>query len=130
MLNLKKEMEKIVEMDSITELEKAVINDILDSVEFDKNDSLEEKNDKIINRMENIVEHGCVSGIVFSMIYCSDIENFFDKHVDDILQLIEDDREELGEFPLSPKYEINRNNLAWYAYEKITYNLLNQLEEY
>ena len=64
---------------------------------------------------EEVLKYGCISGIVPALITYKDTEEFFDKHVDEILELLNEERE-YGEI----KFELNRNNLAWFAFEEIT----------
>ena len=62
---------------------------------------------------ENVLTYGCVSGIVPALITYEDTENFFNRHVDEILDLLNEVKE-YGEIP----FELNRNNLAWFAFEE------------
>ncbi|HCL4447270.1 TPA: hypothetical protein N2D16_002875 [Clostridium botulinum] len=98
-----------------TELEKAVITDLLSQGDAEE----------IITYMKDVIKHGCISGMVGNLIYYTDTEKFFKKHFNDIFDLYNQYVEEIGE---NPKLELNANNLAWFAYENICYNLLNEFE--
>lgn len=100
-----------------TDLEKAVITDLLS----------QGTTEEIKMYMKDVVNHGCVSGMVSSLIYYTDTEKFFKKHFNDIFDLYNNYIEEFGTTPNLK--ELNANNLAWFAYEQICYNLLNEFEE-
>ena len=51
-------------------------------------------NEEVMGTVENITTYGCVNGTVPALIYYSDTEAFFDRHVDEIFELIEDAAEE------------------------------------
>lgn len=119
MLN-KKVMGYLREMDEMgeTQLERVVAGIILDECDNDP-----------ISYIKNVMEHGCVSGTVRSLIYCKDTKEFFINNMDDIFELFNEDVQELGEAPLpNDRFELNDNNLAWYGFEKICYNLYDLIE--
>lgn len=132
MENLKEKLQQATDMeffgDETTNLQRNVIMDLLENADLSDNDTTEESNEKILTYMTDIVNHGCVSGVVSSMIYYADTEKFFDENVDDILSLIEEKKQDLGEFLFNSNFEINRNNLAWWAYEVTVSDLLMELE--
>jgi len=76
---------------------------------------------------EDLMNYGCQSGMVSSLIYYKDTHDFYDKYYDEI----EDIRRELE----SEGIEINlkdqdlKNYLAWLAFEHVAYNLYYTLEE-
>ena len=104
MLNL---LNSIVENTMEGTLKHEVAEIIMDQV-----DGLE--NEEILSTVEEIVTYGCQSGIVSALITYKDTEAFFDRHVDEIFDLLNEVRE-YGEI----KFELNRNNLAWFAFEEI-----------
>lgn len=71
---------------------------------------------------EEVLKYGCVSGIIPALMYYKDTEEFFNRHVDEILDLLNEERE-YGEI----KFELNRNNLAWFAFEEIVNRIYNDL---
>lgn len=97
--------------------------------------------EEIENYMKDVLQHGCVSGMVSELIYYRDTVEFFDKYKKDILNILKDDMNMNGisspaEFfgdkwdnddPFAEE-EHNQNLLAWYSFEQTVYNLANQLE--
>ena len=71
---------------------------------------------------ETVLKYGCVSGVVPALMYYKDTEEFFDKHVDEILELLNEVKE-YGEIT----FELNRNNLAWFAFEETLNRIYNNL---
>lgn len=115
-------MKKIIEMlqeeknTSDNKLTIAVINDILDCNETDE---------EIINYLKDVVNYGCISGIVSSLIYYSDTEKFFNEYSNEILELLDVKKEECEPY----EGEFNKNNLSWFAYEEICRQLYFSIEE-
>lgn len=48
------------------------------------------ENEGIILFFEDLLQHGCISGMVTSLIYYCDTEAFFDKHYHEIMELKEE----------------------------------------
>ena len=90
-------------------------------------DQVEELNndDEILSTVEKIVAYGCQSGIVTSLVYYKDTEAFFNRHVDEILELIEDAKQTMD----INYIEFSRNNLSWFAFEIIAQEIYHKLEE-
>lgn len=68
---------------------------------------------------KDLLQHGCVSGMVSGMIYYTDTHSFFDKHYAAIETIREEVEENLGE-----KLSLNgdlKNALAWFAFEETAY---------
>ena len=62
---------------------------------------------------EEVLKYGCASGIVPALINYKDAEEFFDRHADEIFDLWNEiEYREIN-------FELNRNNLAWFAFEEI-----------
>ena len=114
--NIKKELLNIKE-ETDNKLTIAVIDDILNMTDTD---------DDILSYINDVVYHGCVSGKVSSLTYYYDTEKFFKEYTEEIFDLMNEYKENFGEYP---NIELNSNNLAWFGYESICYELLNQLEE-
>ena len=76
-------------------------------------DKIEEYDDPQ-DYFETVLKYGCVSGVVPALMYYKDTEEFFDRHVDEILDLL-NELKEYGEIP----FELNRNNLACLTFEEI-----------
>lgn len=107
-------------------------------------DKFDEYNDpKTI--VTEVLEHGCVSGIVGSLIYYSDTTAFYDKNKEKINELLYDVMEECGiydlkrlfghgdvkwdeEDPLALDY-YNKNILAWFGFEECMRRFASNFEE-
>ena len=100
-------------------LKHEVVEIIMDQV-----DGLE--NEVILSTVEEIVTYGCQSGVVSALITYSDTEAFFDRHANEIFELVEEAKEEeiinLNEFILC------KNDLAWFAFEMIAQEIYQEME--
>ena len=100
-----------------TKLEKRVINNLLNT-----GLSTEELKDHI----KDIVQCGCISGIVPSLVYYSDTTKFFNCYRKEILSMLQDPDKIVNYFDDTywldhKKYSIEeKNHLAWFIYEDIT----------
>ena len=83
-------------------------------------------NNEILSTVEEIVTYGCQSGIVSALITYSDTEKFFDRHSNEIFELIEDMRQE-GIINMN-NFELSKNNLAWFAFETIAQEIYQEME--
>lgn len=88
-----------------SELTKEVIKIALDNIDDYENP---------IDYFTDIMEYGCISGIVTELIYYYQTEEFFNRHVDEILEIYNTILEQGIELDI----EINRNNLSWLAFEE------------
>ena len=97
-----------------------------DTVEIimDQVDGLD--NEEILEYVAQIINYGCVSGIVTSLITYKDTDEFFDNHSNEILELLDNDKEE-GILDIN-EIEFNKNWLSWYAFERITFDIQYELE--
>ena len=99
------------------------VMEILESMAVDSN--LE----TIINE---VLEHGCVSGIVTSLIYYYQTEEFFDRHKNVINELAHELSEEIYGNPFEIYHNLNggcsKNNMAWFGFEEMTRIIANELE--
>ena len=100
-------------------LKHEVVEIIMDQVEELDND------DEVLTIVEEIVAQGCQSGVVSALITYSDTEAFFDRHANEIFELVEEAKEEgiinLNEFILC------KNDLAWFAFEMIAQEIYQKL---
>ena len=82
-------------------------------------------NNEMFSAVEEIVAQGCQSGVVSALITYSDTEAFFDRHANEIFELVEEAKEEgiinLNEFILC------KNDLAWFAFEMIAQEIYQEL---
>ena len=92
---------------------------------MDQVDGLE-KDNEIFSAVEEIVTYGCQSGIVSALITYSDTELFFDKHANEIFELVEDIKQE-GIIDMN-NFTLSKNNLAWFAFETIAQEIYQELE--
>ena len=88
--------------------------------------SVDADNEEVIGTVEDITTYGCVSGTVPALTYYSDTEAFFDRHSEEIFELIEDMAEE--GIVDKKQIELSKNNLAWTAFELIAWEIRDELE--
>ena len=88
--------------------------------------SVDADNEEVIGTVEDITTYGCVNGTVPALTYYSQTEAFFDRHSEEIFELIEDMSEE-GIIDKN-RLELSKNNLAWTAFELIAWDILHELE--
>ena len=100
-------------------LKHEVVEIIMDQV-----DGLE--NEEILSTVEEIVTYGCQSGVVSALITYSDTEAFFDRHANEIFELVEDTKQE-GIIDMN-NFTLSKNNLAWFAFEIIAQEIYNEME--
>lgn len=74
--------------------------------------------------LERVMDFGCQSGVVTSMIYYYQTEKFFNTHVDEIFELYNQLNEET-DYRL--RLLLSRNDLSWLAYEEIAIKIYNDL---
>lgn len=77
--------------------------------------------------ISDLLQHGCVSGMVGGLIYYSDTHAFYDKHYEDIENLRTEWESETGE-TLPPKDCSDLKNwFAWFAYEETARQLASEV---
>lgn len=113
MNNLKKEL-RALKHETESELKRAVITDILSQGD----------NKEIQCYIKDTLQYGCISGNVTGLIYYTDTEKFFKKHITEIFELYNELKEETGGDLLK---ELNSNNLAWFGYEQTLQNIAIEL---
>ena len=129
-------MEKINELKNTNELYKNVIEDILEDAEG-YNGELQEQ---LENRLDDILQHGCVSGTVGSLIYYSDTIKFYKEYKEDINELLYNTMEDTGLYSMSELFgdkfdkedplcieQMNQNLLAWFGYEEVARQLMYEI---
>jgi len=82
------------------------------------NEALDRDESEVISWFEDLLQHGCQSGMVSSMIYYTDTEAFFDKYYHEIMEYKEE-YEEMTGVPMKIPYQL-KNYLSWFAYERVT----------
>lgn len=93
-------------------LEKYVLEDLLEV-------------ESVEGYLKDLLQHGCVSGMVNGLIYYSDTKNFFVKYVDEIDELVEEVEESMGK-PLEITHPTS-NWLAWFGYEEMARRVADKL---
>lgn len=111
---LRARIEELIE-DNNSELFKSVAEDLLDT-----------EDEYLEGHMKDVLNYGCISGTVSSMIYYADTSKFFKKHYDEIFEMLEDIKQQIGSIDFLK--EINANNLSWLAYEETTRKIMDELE--
>lgn len=69
----------------------------------------------------DLLNHGCVSGMVSSLVFYNQTEAFFDHHYHEIMELKEEFEEMTGQ-PMAIPYQL-KNHLAWFAFEETAWRL-------
>jgi len=117
-----------------TPLKEDVIRIMLDHSYFDEDgESVLTKNIKMW--LKDLNENGCVSGMISELVYYSDTLAFYDKHKDEINEILkvhmEDSGLSIGEM-FGDKWDdtdplaldtLNQNLLAWFGFEETAHNL-------
>lgn len=92
-----------------------VINDLLD---------VSDNDEEIVTYISDVLNHGCQSGIVTSLIYTSDTKNFTKNYLDEVLEILDELIQNIG----IPAFTIDSNSLAWLAYEETLRQLILELD--
>lgn len=75
----------------------------------------------------DLFQHGCISGMVGSLIYYTDTHAYFDKHYDEIQDLMcEHDWDGIKDRIFNDGADL-KNTLAWWAFEVTALDIANQL---
>ena len=83
------------------------------------------EDDEILSYMRDIIDYGCVSGTVKSLITYKDTEKYFDKYANEIFDLINEKRDDGWDLN---NIEFNKNNLAWWSFEVIAQEIYYEME--
>lgn len=87
-----------------------------------------------ISFLKDVLQYGCQSGLVSSLVYYSDTNKFFDDYEDEIVDLISNIMEDMG-YKTRPQFidSLNgsaenitqeKNLLAWVAFEEASREVL------
>ena len=76
--------------------------------------------------LRDLLQHGCVSGMVPGLVYYYETAEFFDAHYHEIEDLRHMFQEELGQ-PLLIEGDL-KNFLVWFAYEETARQIVEELE--
>ncbi len=80
---------------------------------------------QISHFFQDLGQHGCISGMVGSLIYYRDTHAFYDTHYHDIEELRHDYEEEMGQ-PITTDCDW-KNHMAWFAFEWVAYQMYAEL---
>lgn len=100
-------------------IKRFVADEILDNV-IDYDDVKDIK-----NYFNDILTHGCINGMVRSLIYYKDTHLFFDIYYHEIEELRQEYEYSTGE-SLMIKSDL-KNDLSWFAFEAVARNIANDL---
>ena len=106
-----------------TQLQQIIKNDACSLKAAVAQEALDYDNPEIF--FHDLLSHGCVSGMVGSLIYYADTHVFYDKHYSEIELLREEYEDSIGE-PIKIKGDL-KNYLAWFAFELTAYQLTQEL---
>lgn len=84
-----------------------------------------------IQYIKDVAEHGCIGGSCRNLIYYTDTHAFYDKHAEEIDELLERLDSE-GVYQIIDIRKTNgdlRNYLAWLAYEVNAQEIIRELDE-
>ena len=110
-------------MEKIKNIKKEVYKDL---------ESYNTKKEKI-NYLKDVVNYGCINGVVTNLIYYADTLAFYDAHEEEINNLIDKYRKDIGYSRLEFINSLNgnvedikeeKNLLAWFSYEEICREIL------
>lgn len=153
----KKGIIQALKKECVSNLEKRVLNIILDY-------SKQDRDKNYIDNLKTVFKdfsYGCSSGIVPELIYCTDTEKFFNRYRKDIIEMLEEDikegifeikyyEDEKKYYPVitfrncesyiriveysnkiyTKKFNTElKNILAWYSFESVCYKLDNIFQE-
>ena len=88
-------------------------------------EALDYTSENFISFFQDLAQHGCISGMISSLVYYTDTEAFFDTHYEEIIKLKTNFEEETGQFLKIP-HQV-KNYLAWFAFEQVAYQLTIEL---
>ena len=81
-----------------------------------------------LGALKDLAHGGCASGMMGGLIYTADIVSFFKRHAEDVLDVVGDYENDIGE-PLSNKDSLDKVTLyTWSAVEIVGNKLLGELE--
>lgn len=75
----------------------------------------------------DLFSHGCVSGMVGALVYYTDTHKFAKKHIEEILELVEDLESETGQPVIDKDKGDKLNFLAWLGFEETARRIYQEL---
>ncbi len=132
-MNKEKLKETLESLKGHNKLKNAVIDYYIDR-ELDSYEELQQE-------FSDLAQHGCISGMISSLIYYSDTTKFYNDYKEEINQMLSELKDGTGlsleelfgdkfdkEDPLVLE-DNNQNLMAWYAFEEMSSKLSEELEE-
>ena len=114
--NIKKYLQTILNDNTTTNtIEKAVVEEVLDC-----------DYENIQDFFSDLFTHGCISGMIGSLIYYTDTHSFYDTHYHQIEEIRNEYEDSIGS-PFTIKHDL-KNDFAWFAFEEVTRHIANDLE--
>ena len=114
-ITMKEELQELRRCVNVTDLYKDVIDIVLNHIDEYENPQ---------DYFKNVIEYGCSTGLVVELITYHDTQEFFTKHMEDIFNLYNELKEELGTIEM----ELNANNLAWLGFEETIRQIASDIE--
>lgn len=119
-------------MDTTNQLQ--IINQLKDIINNDAGtiraevakEALSYGNQEVLSFFKDLFAHGCVSGMISSLVYYRDTFAFFDRFYDEIEELRVAYLEETGQ-PLQMDGDL-KNGLAWFAFEETARRIADELD--
>ena len=75
-----------------------------------------------ITFLEEVLQYGCISGMVGELIYYNETKCFFIKHMEEIFDIYNEIKDNL-----SSEFEVDANNLSWLAFEHVVNEIYNEV---
>lgn len=80
-----------------------------------------------VNEIEDVFNYGCVSGCAGGFIYYHQTEEFFDTYANEILELVNELKNEYGA-EMFTNFDFNKNSLTWLFVEETVREMVYDLE--
>ena len=81
--------------------------------------------DSLADFFNDVIQHGCSSGMISSLVYYSQTKEFFISHYDEIEELREEFEADYG-CPIKIKGDL-MNFLSWFAFEQTAYSMYEEV---
>ena len=75
-----------------------------------------------ITFLEEVLQYGCVSGMIGELIYFEQTKCFFIKHMEEIFEIYNEVKDKLNS-----NFEVDANNLSWLAFEYMVNEIYNEV---
>ncbi len=83
------------------------------------------EDDDIYNFFQNLLQYGCISGMVSELVYYCDTHTFYDLHYAQIEEIRRSYEQETG-MPIHTENDY-KNHMAWFTYEYVAYQIAQKL---